>query len=368
MPFTILVVGDENVGKTSLITRYLDDLFLSTTQPTIGIIDYPLPTNNQIIIRDSPGSYRFKLITQRYYKHAQLILICFDLTNLKSFNNVVHYLNFAKALDSKPTLFLVGTKADSHSAVSDEQLKRLCEKYNIPYLKTSAKVALDPANPLSTEFLFTTILKQTHCLSSQNQVNIAAQSSNSPVHDSIQILASHINELATQDNTHRRLVNKFRGIQQQYTYFKQDLMMLKAMHNDQNNPRFAQHKNSTKEKYNHLSQHMTDIDNMLLTPNQKIIKYITPTLTILVSLGLSVIGFLLISNIVGLAGVGVGLLLGFTIYKLINVYLHRHNQHIFGKSENNPNTDIRCLIGLFAVKVREFIKTNKPLISHPTFN
>ena len=77
---SILTVGETQVGKTSLILRFIDRVFYYDTKATIGI-DYKvknlnlLNTNVLIKIWDSAGQERFKTVTKQYYKNAEGIMI-----------------------------------------------------------------------------------------------------------------------------------------------------------------------------------------------------------------------------------------------------------------------------------------------------
>lgn len=92
----LIMVGDSEVGKTSLITRFTDEVFKAEHIATIGI-DFRVKTlvidgkNVKLQIWDTAGQERFRTITQSYYKGAQGVVLCYDCTNEKSFENVMHW-------------------------------------------------------------------------------------------------------------------------------------------------------------------------------------------------------------------------------------------------------------------------------------
>ena len=89
-----IVIGDCGVGKSSIITKFIDDEFHPKHIPTIGCdlktyrTSY-LGKDFKLFIWDTAGQERFKAITKTYYKGVNAVIICFDLTNINSYDNVV---------------------------------------------------------------------------------------------------------------------------------------------------------------------------------------------------------------------------------------------------------------------------------------
>lgn len=95
----LLLLGDSGVGKTSLMMRYTDQTFSSTFVSTVGIdfkykvitIDTPnsaRPATIRLELWDTAGQERFKSITTSYLRGAQGILVCYDITDRKTFQRV----------------------------------------------------------------------------------------------------------------------------------------------------------------------------------------------------------------------------------------------------------------------------------------
>ncbi len=91
--FKILVVGDGNVGKTSLVHRYVDRVFIDTTTMTIGVefllkkIQFEDVTC-QLQLWDIGGQLRFRHMVNKYVPGAKGALLLFDVTNMTSFVNI----------------------------------------------------------------------------------------------------------------------------------------------------------------------------------------------------------------------------------------------------------------------------------------
>ena len=82
----VLVVGDLGVGKTSLIQRYVHNIFNREYKATIGVdFAYKLiQVNHNKVVRlqlwDIGGQERFGNMTRVYYREAVGAIIVFDLT------------------------------------------------------------------------------------------------------------------------------------------------------------------------------------------------------------------------------------------------------------------------------------------------
>jgi Ras-related protein Rab-1A len=92
----MVIVGNSNVGKSSLMLRFSDDSFNESYLTTIGV-DFRFKTlkigENSIKLQiwDTAGQERFRTITNAYYKGADGIIMVFDRTTLSSFEDVENY-------------------------------------------------------------------------------------------------------------------------------------------------------------------------------------------------------------------------------------------------------------------------------------
>ena len=146
--YKVLLLGDSTVGKTCFLLRYTDDTFLDLHMATIGL-DYRLKTmilDNQRIVKvqlwDTAGHDKFRAITRNYYKGARGIILIYDVTNIKSFENIKKWINEIKEeISDKVRIVLVGNKIDNKAErkISKEQGEQLAKEYNTPFFEASAK-------------------------------------------------------------------------------------------------------------------------------------------------------------------------------------------------------------------------------------
>ena len=99
----------------------------------------------KVQIWDTAGQERFRTITQAYYRGAQGIYLCYDVTNRKSFKNIVTYVKTIKNIKILGVpIILVCTKIDriEERKVSREGIAlahSINLPYGVPYCETSSK-------------------------------------------------------------------------------------------------------------------------------------------------------------------------------------------------------------------------------------
>ena len=146
--FKLIMLGDVAVGKTSIVTRFVDNEFKSTYHCTVGV-EYKVKslkldpyTNVNLKIWDTCGEEKYRTITRQYYRNSNGVVLVFDLTNKNSFDKLSGWLNDIKEYGPNDIcIILVGNKSD----VQDRKLslfeegKKLAMNYKMPYIEVSAK-------------------------------------------------------------------------------------------------------------------------------------------------------------------------------------------------------------------------------------
>jgi small GTP-binding protein len=149
----ICLVGDGGVGKTSLIGRYVYDIFSDKYLPTIGtkvtrkelLLRYPskkLQVKMDAMIWDIMGQKLFKsLLHESYFIGARGILAVCDLTDKNSLMGLVDWVKSVNEVVGKVPIVLLANKSDlnGNRVVAEDELKSIAAALDAPYVYTSAK-------------------------------------------------------------------------------------------------------------------------------------------------------------------------------------------------------------------------------------
>lgn len=147
--FKVVVVGESGVGKTSLVASFAEEPFIDDRSSTIGADIRTLSMTNsdkrvKCVIWDTAGQEKFRTLTGSFYRGAQIAILCFDVTNYDSFNEMRFWMNDIRtnfSTSNHVVKILVGTKTDKkHRVVSEDEARALAafnECYS--YIETSAK-------------------------------------------------------------------------------------------------------------------------------------------------------------------------------------------------------------------------------------
>jgi len=153
--FKILVVGDVGTGKTSLIKRYVHNIFSMHFKPTIGVefalkvIHWDTKTEIRLQLWDIAGQERFGNMTRVYYKEAVGAMVVFDVTRLSTFEAATKW---KEDIDSKVSVgveekkipvLLLANKIDlapEGFIKSASQMEHFCKEHDFAgWFETSAK-------------------------------------------------------------------------------------------------------------------------------------------------------------------------------------------------------------------------------------
>ena len=136
--FKTVIIGESGVGKSNLLTRFLNNTFTHDQKATVGV---EFGTKKMVIegstvkaqIWDTAGQERYRSITNAYYKGAKGALLVFDLTNEESFHSVDKWLKeLRNEADINIYVILIGNKSDlvESRKVKNEDAKLKAEGYS----------------------------------------------------------------------------------------------------------------------------------------------------------------------------------------------------------------------------------------------
>ena len=142
-----ILVGNSGVGKTSIISRYLNK-FNPREKTTIGASftnKLEVINNNKILfeIWDTAGQEKFRSINSIFYQDAYICLLVYDITDKKSFEDLkTYWYDSVLEHSSKDIIFhVIGNKIDmlKEEEVNRDEVKEFCEKIDADLNYISAK-------------------------------------------------------------------------------------------------------------------------------------------------------------------------------------------------------------------------------------
>ena len=140
----IIFVGDAGVGKTTIISRVMDNPFNKVYEPSIGvdfmskIIKYR-GQNIKLQIWDTAGQEKYKGLIPSYVRNSSIVFLIYDISVKTSFDNIPKWISFIRSIENT-TLVLCGNKIDlDKREVTKEEGEALAQKEGIAFYETSAK-------------------------------------------------------------------------------------------------------------------------------------------------------------------------------------------------------------------------------------
>lgn len=149
--YKLVFLGDQSVGKTSIITRFMYDKFDTTYQATIGI-DFLSKTmyledrTVRLQLWDTAGQERFRSLIPSYIRDSSVAVVVYDVTNRQSFLNIQRWVEEVRAeRGSDVIIVLVGNKTDlvDKRQVSIEEGDSKARELNVMFIETSAKAGFN---------------------------------------------------------------------------------------------------------------------------------------------------------------------------------------------------------------------------------
>jgi small GTP-binding protein len=144
--FKVVLVGEEGVGKTSLILRYVNNSFTESYIPTLGVnfMTKDLQTEGiRLIIWDIGGQTAWKSKLPLYLSGADGAIITFDLTRINTFNAIEDWISKIQTITEQNIPFIVvGNKNDlkKDRKVKEKEAKDFLKKQKFSiYFESSAK-------------------------------------------------------------------------------------------------------------------------------------------------------------------------------------------------------------------------------------
>ena len=148
MDIKVLIVGESNVGKTSLVRQYIENTFSDEKSSTIGYdtVRKEIEINNKLItllIWDTCGQEQYRTINNMFLKNSKIVIFVYDITNKKSFIELQNYWYplINHKLGNEIILGIAGNKSDlyENENVNEEEVRKFSNNINATFNLTTAK-------------------------------------------------------------------------------------------------------------------------------------------------------------------------------------------------------------------------------------
>ena len=144
----VLICGDPEVGKTSIVQMIKNNKCPDEHIPTDAVMYYSFPYKSQDItyqinVWDTGGSENRKDLVYSYAKGIDVAILVFDLTNIQTLQHLEEWADVIheRAASTKPALILVGNKIDAEPiSVTEEQVQMTCYALQCEYFEISARM------------------------------------------------------------------------------------------------------------------------------------------------------------------------------------------------------------------------------------
>jgi small GTP-binding protein len=147
--FKIVLVGESGVGKTSIISQFVDQIFEDDLQTSTGgsFSSKTLTFNNgktiKLEIWDTAGQERYRALTKIFYKNALAAVLVYDITRKQSFEELKNYW-IKQIKESAPEniiLAIAANKSDllDREQVNEDEARNFAKENNALFYETSAK-------------------------------------------------------------------------------------------------------------------------------------------------------------------------------------------------------------------------------------
>jgi Ras-related protein Rab-6A len=145
--YKLIFLGDQSVGKSCILNRFMNDTFTEDYQATIGL-DFQsknVQIDNQdihLLLYDTAGQEKFRSLIPMYTRDANIILLVYDISNRDSFIHLPDWIKDLTNIKMDEVIFaLVGNKndLDDKRVVNEEEGKKYAEEHDFIFQEVSAK-------------------------------------------------------------------------------------------------------------------------------------------------------------------------------------------------------------------------------------
>ncbi|PAA88691.1 hypothetical protein BOX15_Mlig001647g1 [Macrostomum lignano] len=146
----VVLVGSSSAGKSCLLSRFASDEFDCTSVSTRATLASAFFAKSVLVgsrtvklhLWDTAGSEEFRSVIPMYYRHARAAVLCYDITNYRTFNDLQYWIDELTRKEPDCRLYLCGCKSDlqqDERQVSLMKAKQFAETNRAAFFETSAR-------------------------------------------------------------------------------------------------------------------------------------------------------------------------------------------------------------------------------------
>ena len=180
----LIFLGDAGVGKSSIINRFIHNIFDDKIDSTLGaqfsskVIEYPnYKIALQFDIWDTAGQEKYKSVNKFFYRDAQIVVLVYDITRENTFDEIKNFwLNQIKCFGEKNAIIcLCGAKNDliAKECIKEEDARNYAKENQI-YFRLTSSLNNEGIDSLF-EFLGKIYLKKNNLVKSKNSFSLSSK-------------------------------------------------------------------------------------------------------------------------------------------------------------------------------------------------
>ena len=145
--YKLIFLGDQSVGKSCILNRFMNDTFTEEYQATIGL-DFQsknVQIDNQdihLLLYDTAGQEKFRSLIPMYTRDANIILLVYDISSKESFLHLSDWLRDLTNIKKEDVIFaVVGNKTDldDRREVNSDEGENFAKEQDFLFAEVSAK-------------------------------------------------------------------------------------------------------------------------------------------------------------------------------------------------------------------------------------
>ena len=150
--YKIVLIGEAGVGKTSIISQFIEQIFQEDLQASTGgtFSSKSLILDNgktiKLDIWDTAGQEKYRSLTNLFYKDSNAAILVYDICRVESFEEIKNYWvkQIKESSVSNIILAIVANKCDliNKEKVDEEEARKFASEISAMYFRTSAKESI----------------------------------------------------------------------------------------------------------------------------------------------------------------------------------------------------------------------------------